>query len=146
MTHIKYTPWTADYTSSTFDILFKDFFNTNSTFVSPIDQKIGHPVDIYENEKGLFFEIAASGLSKQDTKISIEGDVLRIIHDKVEEQIDKTKVRYYNKGLSKRSFNLGYKIARRFDLSSIDAQMKDGLLTIFISHAEGNKPHEVKIK
>jgi HSP20 family molecular chaperone IbpA len=64
----------------------------------------------------------------------------------VEEQIDKTKVRYYNKGLSKRSFNLGYKIARRFDLSSIDAQMKDGLLTISISHAEGNKPHEVKIK
>ena len=49
MTHIKYTPWTVDYTS-TFDILFKDFFNTNSTFVSPIDQKIGHPVDIYENE------------------------------------------------------------------------------------------------
>ena len=145
MTHIKYTPWTTDYTS-TFDILFKDFFNTNSTFVSPIDQKIGHPVDIYENEKGLFFEIAATGLSKQDIKISIEGDVLRIIHDKVEEQVDKTKVRYYNKGLSKRSFNLGYKIARRFDLSAIDAQMKDGLLKISLPHTEENKPQEVKIK
>lgn len=146
MTHIKYTPWTADYTSSTFDILFKDFFNTNSTFVSPIDQKIGHPVDIYENEKGLFFEIAATGLSKQDIKISIEGEILRIIHDKVEEQIDKTKVRYYNKGLSKRSFNLGYKIARRFDLSAIDAEMKDGLLKIFLPHTEENKPQQVKIK
>jgi HSP20 family protein len=146
MTHIKYTPWTADYTSSTFDILFKDFFNTNSTFVSPIDQKIGHPVDIYENEKGLFFEIAATGLSKQDIKISIEGEVLRIIHDKVEEQVDKTKVRYYNKGLSKRSFNLGYKIARRFDLNAIDAQMKDGLLKISLPHTEENKPQEVKIK
>lgn len=148
MTQFKYTntPWAADYTSSTFDILFKDFFNTNSTFVSPIDQKIGHPVDIYENKEGLFFEIAATGLSKQDIKISIEGDILRIVHDKVEEPLNKSEVRYYNKGLSKRSFNLGYKIARRFDLSDIDAQMKDGLLTVYIPHTEDNKPQQVKIK
>ncbi len=52
MTHFKYTPWTTDSTS-TFDILFKDFFNASSTFVSPIDQKIGHPVDIYETKEGL---------------------------------------------------------------------------------------------
>jgi HSP20 family protein len=147
MTHIKYTssPWTTEYTS-TFDILFKDFFNANSTFVSPINQKIGHPVDIYENKKGLFFEIAATGLSKQDIKISIEGDVLRIIHDKVEESLDKNEVRYYNKGISRRSFNLGYKIARRFDLTAVDAQMKDGLLTIHLPHTEENKPQEVNIK
>ncbi len=147
MTHIKYTnsPWTIESTS-TFDILFKDFFNTNSTFVSPIDQKIGHPVDIYETKEGIFFEIAATGLSKQDIKISIEGDILRIVHNKVEESVDKTEVRYYNKGISKRSFNLGYKIARRFDLEGIDAQMKDGLLTVYIPHTEDNKPQQVKIK
>jgi len=145
MTHFKYTPWTTDSTS-TFDILFKDFFNANSTFVSPIDQKIGHPVDIYETKEGLFFEIAATGLSKQDIKISIEGDILRIVHDKVEESVNKAEVRYYNKGISKRSFNLGYKIARRFDLEGIDAQMKDGLLTIHLPHTEENKPLQVKIK
>lgn len=145
MTHFKYTPWTTDSTS-TFDILFKDFFNASSTFVSPIDQKIGHPVDIYETKEGLFFEIAATGLSKQDIKISIEGDILRIVHNKVEESVDKTEVRYYNKGISKRSFNLGYKIARRFDLEGIDAQMKDGLLTIYLPHTEENKPQQVKIK
>ena len=145
MTHFKYTPWTTDSTS-TFDILFKDFFNANSTFVSPIDQKIGHPVDIYETKEGLFFEIAATGLSKQDIKISIEGDILRIVHNKVEESVDKTEVRYYNKGISKRSFNLGYKIARRFDLEGIDAQMKDGLLTIHLPHTEDSKPQQVKIK
>ncbi len=39
-----------------------------------------------------------------------------------------------------------YKIARRFDLNTIDAQMKDGLLKIFLPHTEENKPQEVKIK
>ncbi len=145
MTHFKYTPWTTDSTS-TFDILFKDFFNASSTFVSAVDQKIGHPVDIYETKEGIFFEIAATGLSKQDIKISIEGDILRIVHNKVEESVDKTEVRYYNKGISKRSFNLGYKIARRFDLSAIDAQMKDGLLTIYLPHTEDSEPQQVKIK
>jgi HSP20 family protein len=149
MTQIKFTTptWTTDYTS-TFDILFKDFFNTNSTFTSPVDNKIGHPVDIYENKEGLFFEIACTGLSKNDIEISIEGDVLRVIYNKLNEDqcCETNNCKYYHKGLARRSFNLGYKIAGRFDMSSVDAKMDNGLLTITIPHTAENKPTKVKIK
>ena len=65
MTTIQFntTPWTTDYTS-TFDILFKDFFNTNSTFTSPVDNKIGHPVDIYETKKGYSSKLPAPASAK----------------------------------------------------------------------------------
>ena len=149
MTQIKFTTptWTTDYTS-TFDILFKDFFNANSTFVSPIDQKIGHPVDIYENQNGLTFEIACTGLSKEDVEISVEGDILRVIYNKADEDkcCETNNCRYYHKGLSRRSFNLGYKIARRFELESVEAKMVNGLLSILIPHTAENKPTKVKIK
>jgi len=147
MIHITNLPWTGDYTFTT-DILFKDFFNANSTFVSPMDQKIGHPVDIYENQNGLTFEIACTGLSKEDVEISVEGDILRVTYNKPDEDkcCETNNCRYYHKGLSRRSFNLGYKIARRFDLEAVEAKMVNGLLSILIPHTAENKPTKVKIK
>ena len=126
MTQINYKLWDNN-VSSTFDILFKDFFNQTSTFISPVDNKIGHPVDIYETKDGLFFEIACTGLNKADVEINVEGDVLRVTHNSEEKKKDPENIRFYHKGISKRSFNLGYKIARRFDLEAIDAKMQDGL-------------------
>ena len=146
MTQINYKLWDNN-VSSTFDILFKDFFNQNSTFNSPVDNKIGHPVDIYETQDGLFFEIACTGLNKSDVEINVEGDVLRIVHNSEDRlKKDPDNLRVYHKGIAKRSFNLGYKIARRFDLDGIDAKMQDGLLTINIPHTEENKPTKIKIK
>jgi len=145
MTQINYKLWDNN-VSSTFDILFKDFFNQTSTFISPVDNKIGHPVDIYETKDGLFFEIACTGLNKADVEINVEGDVLRVTHTSEEKKKDPENIRFYHKGISKRSFNLGYKIARRFDLEAIDAKMQDGLLSINIPHTEENKPTKIKIK
>ena len=145
MTQINYKLWDNN-VSSTFDILFKDFFNQTSTFISPVDNKIGHPVDIYETKDGLFFEIACTGLNKADVEINVEGDVLRVTHTSEEKKKDPENIRFYHKGISKRSFNLGYKIARRFDLEAIDAKMQDGLLSINIPHTEENKPTKIRIK
>ena len=44
------------------------------------------------------------------------------------------------------SFDLGWKIARRFDLSKIEASMKDGLLKLYIPLTPENKPKTVSIK
>lgn len=137
--------WWNDTTTSTFDILFRDFFNTNSTFTSPVDNKISHPVDIFEDKKGLHFEIACTGLTKEDIEIKVEGDVLRVIYINQDTTRDED-ARYYHKGIAKRSFNLGYKIARRFDMSVIDAAMESGLLTIMIARTEESKPKVVDIK
>jgi HSP20 family molecular chaperone IbpA len=53
---------------------------------------------------------------------------------------------YQVKGIARRSFNLGYKIASRFDLSKAEAEMKNGLLVISIPFAEEAKPKTLKIK
>ena len=138
--------WWNDTTTSTFDILFRDFFNTKSTFTSPVDNKISHPVDIFEDNKGLHFEIACTGLSKKDIEIKVEGDVLRVIYIANDKASKDEDARYYHKGIAKRSFNLGYKIARRFDMGTIDAAMNNGLLTITIARTEESQPKVVDIK
>lgn len=132
-----------------FDILFKNFFNNNSFYAPVVDRKIGHPVDIYENETGLHFEIAGSGLTKEDIKISIEGEVLRVSYDKNEDDkcCEVNDCKYYHRGISKKSFNLGYRIPiSKYDLSKAEAGMEHGLLTIDIPIVEEAKPKTLTIK
>jgi HSP20 family protein len=132
-----------------FDVLFKNFFRNDSFFEPVIDTRIGHPVDIYENEKGLHFEIAGTGLTKDDIKISIEGDVLRVSYDKNEDDkcCDVNDCNYYHRGISKKSFNLGYRIPiSKFDIDKAEAQMENGLLKINLPVVESAKPKTLEIK
>ena len=41
---------------------------------------------------------------------------------------------YIHKGIAKRSFNLGWRIDSKFDLSKANAEFKDGLLTGLLYH------------
>ena len=128
-----------------FDVLFKNFFNNDSFFAPALETKISHPVDIYETKEGLHFEIACTGLTKEDVNINIEGDVLRVTYEKDgESEIDVTN--FIHRGIARRSFNLGYKISSRFDLQNGDAQMDNGLLLISIPFAEQAKPKVLAIK
>lgn len=133
---------------SPFDLLFRDFFKSELDFQPAITAKITHPVDIYENKNGLYFDIACTGLSKSDIEISIEGDVLKISYDKPkdDECCEVNECKYIHKNIAKRSFNLGYKISSKFDLSKAEATMENGLLKIQIPFSESSKPKTLKIK
>ena len=133
---------------SPFDLLFKDFFKSELDFQPAIDAKFSHPVDIFETKHGLHFEVACTGLSKSDIELNIEGDVLKISYSKEAEAADAEaqERNYIHRGVAKRSFNLGYKIASKFDLSKSEAMMENGLLAIRIPFAEEAKPKVLKIK
>ena len=95
--------------------------------------------------KGLHFEVACTGLTKKDVILDIEGDILKIGYKKPEgEDFHEGTI---HRGLSKKSFDLRYKIAPKFDLSKTDACFRQmDLLDIFIPLAEEAKPKSIKIK
>jgi len=127
-----------------FDILFRNFFDNEMTFAPASEAKFNYPVDIFEDKEGLHFEIACTGLEKEDVAIDIEGDLLKISYTK--RSSEEENKNYIHRGIAKRSFNLGYKVATKFDLAKADAQMKNGLLTISIPFAEASKPKQLQIK
>ena len=129
---------------SPFDILFRNHFNSDSTFQPASDTKQPHPLNIFFDDAGLHFEVACTGLTKKDVVLDIEGDILKISYTKPEkEEFHKGMI---HNGLSKKSFDLRYKIAPKFDLGLIDASLTNGLLEIFIPLAEEAKPKSIKIK
>ena len=131
---------------SPLDILVKNFFQAEQEeFTTPTNRILNHPVDIYEDKTGLFFDIACTGLTKKLVKVDIEDDILRVSYTKKDKDEGKD-LHHYHSGIAKRSFNLGWKIARRFDLTKIEGSMKDGLLKLFIPLTPESQPKTISIK
>lgn len=132
------------------DILVRDLFNSHSNFKSIIDTKSPHPVDIYEHSNGLVFEIACTGLDKEDICIDTELDILKISYNKPrkdeKDESDESDRVYQCKNIARRSFNLAYKISPKYCLTDSKATMENGLLIINIPFAEEAKPKRLQIK
>jgi len=125
-----------------FDILVRNFFQDASAY-APIDtQKLPHPVDVYEADNGLGIDIACTGINKEDLDIQIQGNIIKINYNKAKDD----DINYYHKGIAKRSFNLGWKIDSKYDLSKADASFVNGLLRINIPFAKGSELKSLKIK
>ena len=128
---------------SPFDILIKDFFNQDTEFRPAHQTKINHPVDIYEANDGLNIDIACVGLTKKDIELTVEGDILKVEYNRDKSKNDET---YVHRNIAKRSFNLGWRISRRFNLAKLEAKLELGLLHLFAPLTEDNKPKTVTIK
>lgn len=128
-----------------FDILFHNFFHPTSGFLSAATAKQPHPLNIFYTDDKLHFEVACTGLTKEDVKVNIEEDILKISYKKPEED-DSIHPGTIHRGLARRSFDLGYKISAKYDLSKAEAKLENGLLEVAIPIAEKAKPKTLKIK
>ena len=126
-----------------FDILVRNFFQDASQYRPLAESKLPHPVDIYERDNGLGIDIACTGISKEDIEILIEGNIIRVNYERPKAELDDV---YIHKGIAKRSFNLGWKIDSKFDLTTATAVFKDGLLKIGIPYTKGAQPKTLAIK
>jgi HSP20 family molecular chaperone IbpA len=126
-----------------FDIVWKNFMNSNSTF-NTLQEKINDPVDIYETENGLRFELAVVGLTEADLDIQTDGDTLRIKHDRADQEVPLDN--YYQKGIARRSFDLAWKVSSKLNLNKLEATLDKGLLIIDVPYAAEKAPRKVEIK
>lgn len=130
----------------TVDLFFRDFYNSSSTYTTPDKSKSSYPVNIYEDSTGMHFEVPCIGLDKDDIKITVNAEVLKLVYDKPDSKESESTRKYYCKGVVNRSFYLGYKFSSKFDLSKVDAKFDKGLLTINVPFSKEGELREVKIK
>jgi HSP20 family protein len=131
---------------SPFDVLFKNFLDSDSIFAPAVEIKFKYPVDIQETNKGLQFDIAVPGLDEKDLQIEItDGNTLNVSYKKYDAPKETVEDNYLYKGIAKRSFSFGWKIDNKYDLTKIEAFMKNGLLSIHIPISPESKPRIVTI-
>ena len=127
------------------DLLFRNFFENDTTFQSYTETKPNYPVDIATTDTGLVIEIAAVGIDKKDINIETADNTLKVIYEKGQDDSPK-EFDYIHRGIARRAFNLGWKISPKCDITKFSATMDKGLLSISIPFTKEATPKTVTIK
>jgi HSP20 family protein len=119
-----------------------DFFSglTNRTSSMPA-------VNIREDEKNYFLDLAIPGIDKKDLKIDINEDVLTISSEKKTEN-EEERDGYKRKEFSYSSFCRSFYIPENASKEKIEASYKDGVLNVTLPKQEEEKnkiTREIKI-
>lgn len=118
--------------------LLDEFFTTQPTLSSV-------SADIWEEKDNIFVKMALPGIKKEDIKITINEDNICITgQSKMEEENNKDR-KYYFRSMEN-SFEQSFNLPTKVNPDSVDAEFKDGVLTVKLPKADEVKPREIEIK
>ncbi len=125
-----------------FDGLFENFFGR-----MPMErQDLWAPiVDIVENNGNIEVKVELPGMNKDDIKVTIKNNMLRLSGERMQEE--KTAEKTFHR--SERYFGKFYRtiqLPADIDADKIKAQYKDGVLNITLPKPESMKPKEIEIE
>ena len=126
-----------------YDLLFRNLFETGATFTPAGEAKQQYPINIFEDDLGLTFELACTGIPKDAIEVKLEGDNITFSYDK--ETTPEPERSYIHRGIAKRSFNLAYKLGTKFTPNKATAKFHDGLLIVTVPFAKEAAPKVLKI-
>lgn len=98
--------------------------------------------DIYEEENGLYVVVDMPGVDKDGLKIRVEKNVLTI-----EGHVDaKTDRDYMFTEFESSNYFRQFELADSVDQENIEAELKKGVLSLFLPKAEELKPRNIEVK
>ena len=95
-------------------------------------------VNIKEDDKNFFLELAVPGMDKKDLKIDISDDILTISSENKSE-VEEEKDGYKRKEFSYSSFCRSFYIPENVNREKIGASYKDGILSVELPKQEEEK-------
>lgn len=103
------------------------------------------PVDIRETEKEYFFKMEVPDIRKEDIKVQVENGTLTIAGERRQEHEEKG-TRFHRMERAYGKFVRNFALPSDTDGKQIDAQFRDGLLTVRVAKSEDAKPKKIEVK
>jgi HSP20 family protein len=123
--------------------LFEDAFTRALT--EPQSNRPWSPsVDIYETENELVFKADLPEVDLKDIDVSMENQTLTIDGERKFEQKDSSKG-FHRIERSYGRFVRSFAVPNAFDTAKIDADYKNGVLTVTLPKTEAAKPRQIKV-
>ncbi len=126
--------------------LFNDFFSGREGDGDELMAGAWSPaVDVVEHDDSFVIEAELPGMNKDDIKISVTNDVLTIRGEKKIEKEDKKK-NYHRTERSYGSFSRTFALPGNVKADKVDAEFKNGILTVTVPKSEEAKPKQIDVK
>jgi HSP20 family protein len=126
------------------DPFFRDFFGGGLQNYSPIRTTLPS-ANVKETKDDYKIELAVPGMSKEDFKVSMDGDMLSISSEKTEESGDQSEENYNRREFSYQSFYRTFRLPKASESDKIQAKYKDGILHVTIPKKEEAKQKEPRL-
>ncbi len=101
--------------------------------------------EVQETESHFVLSFDVPGLSKDDIKIEVEGDLLTVSGER-KFDAERTKNSVHHTERSYGRFTRSFTLPKGTDTSNLEANYKDGVLHIAVAKSEAAKPRKVEIK
>ncbi|MFH0989104.1 MAG: Hsp20/alpha crystallin family protein [bacterium] len=102
-------------------------------------------LDITEEENDYQIFVELPGVKKEDIKLSVEDDILNISGERKAYEIPENAKILLNE-MRVQNFSRSIRLPREVDLTSISAELSNGLLRITLKKSEVAKPKSIEIK
>ena len=99
-------------------------------------------VDIYENEDTILLHADMPGVKKQDVSVNIDNGTLSLSGVR---RFTKTGASTW-KEFSDVEYVRRFSIPQSIDVDKVEAELKDGVLKLYLSKSEAAKPKRIEIK
>jgi HSP20 family protein len=110
------------------------------------DRQVYSPnVDIMENKDGLMLKADMPGVGVKDIDIQYE-DGLLILHGKVEPRQDESNTSYLLREYGVGDFYRSFRVGEGVDVDQIRAELKDGVMTLYLPKAEALRPRKIAVQ
>lgn len=105
------------------------------SYVTPV-------TDIYEEDKGLYMMVDLPGVEKNGLKLSVENNVLTI-EGHVSRGDDQD---YILREFEPSNYYRQFELSEVIDQEGIDAELKNGVLNVFLPRAKAVQPRSIEVK
>ncbi|HZW39510.1 MAG TPA: Hsp20/alpha crystallin family protein [Ignavibacteriaceae bacterium] len=125
---------------------FERSFDSDNSLPQEFENAIWSPLsDISEDKDTFKIRLDLPGMKKEDVKINMENNMLSISGErKQEKESDNSKYHRVERVYGK--FYRSFTLPESIEHEKIDAEFKDGQLTIIVPKSEKAKPKQLEIK
>lgn len=102
-------------------------------------------VDIYEEKDAIFVKAETPGMTPSEIQINVENNVLTLKGERRLEREDK-RDSYHRVERAYGSFSRSFVLPNLVDSTKINAEMKDGVLTVRLPKKAEAEPRKIEIK
>jgi len=120
----------------TIENLFNQFFNYDFTDQLDSSRIFNPKTNIFEDEKSYKVEILVSGFKKEDFKIDVEKDILKVSAQKEQSKENKNADKLIFREFSIQNFERMFTISKDVKVEEIEATYDTGILTIRLPKSE----------
>ncbi len=101
-------------------------------------------VDVFENETGITLLVDMPGVSRDRMEVNVDGEGLSISGNMSIPVPDGMKPLYAD--VHAHRYQRNFTLSHELDMDSIDANLKNGVLTLRIPKREKHKPRKIEVR